>query len=408
MVTLPKGSMNSSGKFKIAVINSYYYPEIVGGAEVVVKTLVETYRLLGFKVFVISSGQEDRLDLVNGIRVYRVKNRNLYRGNESGSKSPILKPVWHLLNVKNPFVTWRISEILDYEKPDIVHAHNLNDLSFGVLKKIKLSGLPIVLTLHDYSFMCIKATMFRKLQNCEKICSLCRVYASLKKKYTGSVDFVVGVSKFLLERHLMHGFFTEIPSDVIYNPVTIQYPEKIERNFRNPVFGYIGRLHPSKGIEVLIRVFNRLNLPLRIAGTPFTPEYGDYLRKISTSSEIRFLGWTYAEDFYRSIDVLIIPSLWHDPSPTVVHEANAHGIPVVASNRGGLPELVKNGFTGFIFDPEDEENLIKVLKETREEDWKMFSQNAAGHATLFSPERIAGRYIEIFEKLVTLPSGQTE
>lgn len=400
MGTQQREYMSTSGKYKIAVINSYYYPDIVGGAEIVVKTLAEWYRNLGMKVFVISSAREDRLDLVNGIKVYRVKNRNIYWGKESSGKSPLLKPIWHLINTRNPFTGWKIFDILDYEKPDVVHIHNLTDISFGILKTIKDLGIPVLLTLHDYSFMCIRATMFKGRRNCENICFACRFYASLKRKYVKNVNFVVGVSKFLLERHWKHGFFNDVPSTVIYNPVTTTNPENVKKDYKSPVYGFIGRLHPSKGIELLIDAFNRLKLPLKIAGEPFKSGYGEYLRSLSKSDKTEFLGWIYAEDFYREIDVLIVPSLWHDPSPTVVHEANAYGIPVVASSRGGLPELVKDGFNGLIFDPEIDSSLIKVIERTDKSTWKQLSENSFIHAKKFTPEIVAKNYLDIISDLI--------
>ncbi len=389
--------MNSSKKFKIAVVNSYYYPESIGGAEMVVKKLTETYRKLGHQVFVITSGARDSIEEIEGIRVYRLHNRNIYRGKDSSSKSPVIRPLWHLINVNNPLVRGKVKDILSSEKPDIIHTHNLSELSFGVLKEFR--SFKVVHTLHDHSFMCVKATMFKNMKNCEKICTTCSIYAALKKKFINYIDFVVGTSRYIITRHQNLGFFTDTPFSVIYNPVIVPFPEHIEKDFKNPTFGFIGKLHPSKGIEVAIKTFNEIDAPLLIAGSPYTSEYGKFLNSLVKRGNIKFLGWVDATSFYSQIDVLVVPSLCNDSSPTVVHEANAYGIPVIASNRGGLPELVKHKETGIVFDIDSQDGLKKaILGLSESELWKM-SRNAFAHAREFAPEDVASKYISIMSEL---------
>ena len=386
--------MNTSRKFKIGIANSYYYPDVVGGAEVVVKILAETYRKLGHEVFVITSGKEDRVDDVNGIKVYRVKNRNLYWGKESKKHNSIEKIFWHWININNPLVKRKVGEIVEKEKPDIIHTHNLNELTFGVLETFSRSGAKLIHTLHDYSFMCLNTMMFKDMKNCEKICPGCLLYASLKKKFTGYVDYLVGVSRFIVERHRKHGFFTNREFSVIYNPVTFRIPDTIERNHKDLIFGFIGRLHPSKGIEILLKTFDTIKKPLLVAGNPYTESYGTYLKSISKSGNIKFLGWVQAEEFYKLVDVIILPSLWHDPSPTVIHEANAYGVPVLASNRGGLPELVHKGVNGFIFNPLEPDSLAELVNSLDRNTIDELSMKSIELSKKFLPEKVALQYIE--------------
>jgi len=387
--------MNTSRKFKIGIVNSYYYPDIVGGAEVVVKTLAEIYKAFGHDVFVIASGKEDRVDNINGVRVYRVRNRNLYWGKESKKQSNFKKVFWHLINVNNPFVKRKVSKIIEKEKPNIIHSHNLNELSFGILETFSRNGTKVLHTLHDYSFMCVNTMMFKNSENCQKICTQCSIYASLKRKYADYIDYLVGVSRFIVDRHRRNGFFTDKEFSVIYNPVTFKIPDCTEKRHRELVFGFIGRLHPSKGVELLLRAFGKIEKPLLIAGNPYTGSYGRYLKSIARKENIKFLGWIRAEEFYRLVDVIIIPSLWHDPSPTVVHEANAFGIPVIASNRGGLPELVHDGKNGFIFDPENPDSLINLINSLDKAAVKELSRQSKELSKDFLPEKIASKYIEI-------------
>jgi glycosyltransferase involved in cell wall biosynthesis len=66
---------------------------------------------------------------------------------------------------------------------------------------------------------------------------------------------------------------------------------------------------------------------------------------------IRFLGHVRPGTFLNSIDLLAVPSLWNDPCPLVVAEAILTGVPVIASRRGGIPELIREGVDGWLFEP---------------------------------------------------------
>ncbi len=77
---------------------------------------------------------------------------------------------------------------------------------------------------------------------------------------------------------------------------------------------------------------------------------------------IEFLGFVRPKDFFPEIDVLVVPSLWHDISPKVIDEANEYGVPVISSNRGGMVEKVEEGRTGFLFDPDYPSSLTEKMQ----------------------------------------------
>jgi len=74
------------------------------------------------------------------------------------------------------------------------------------------------------------------------------------------------------------------------------------------------------------------------------------------------VGWMKPEEFYPTIDVLVVPSLWHEPLGRVVFEAYSYGVPVLGARRGGIPEIIDEGETGFVFDPEHQQELIALLR----------------------------------------------
>jgi glycosyltransferase involved in cell wall biosynthesis len=156
-----------------------------------------------------------------------------------------------------------------------------------------------------------------------------------------------------LRRHVAEGYFPRARKRVIDNPAPRE-TSKGTSSQKSPLrFGYLGRLAPHKGVELLLNAFSQIppaQATLSLAGTGES-DYVKNLRRRYKSSTITFLGFTPTEKFFQGIDVLIVPSLWHDPNPLVVLEALAWGTPVIAAQRGGIPEAVKEGKTGFLFDP---------------------------------------------------------
>src|ERR1019366_5578541 len=92
-----------------------------------------------------------------------------------------------------------------------------------------------------------------------------------------------------------------------------------------------------------------------------SPEYETQLKEVCTLPEVRYMGFVRSEEFLTSVDVLVVPSVWDEPFGMVVIEAYTQGVPVIASCRGGLPEIVENGKTGFLFDPNGSPSLAEIL-----------------------------------------------
>ena len=101
------------------------------------------------------------------------------------------------------------------------------------------------------------------------------------------------------------------------------------------------------------------------------------------------------------IDVLIVPSLWHDPLPRVVYESYSHGVPVIGSDRGGIPEIIDIGKTGFIFNPDFEEQLKEKICIFRKDPTiiKSMSFYCIEKARDFLPEMVVRKYTDIYRKI---------
>jgi glycosyltransferase involved in cell wall biosynthesis len=132
--------------------------------------------------------------------------------------------------------------------------------------------------------------------------------------------------------------------------------------------GYVGTPIWHKGLHVLLDAVRRLPLErfrLDVWGDlDVAPAYVRGLRRQASGLPVRFRGG-FDHDrvaaVFASMDVLVVPSLWLENSPLVVHEAFQAGVPVVAARTGGLAELVEDGTSGLLYDPTDTKALAAAL-----------------------------------------------
>jgi glycosyltransferase involved in cell wall biosynthesis len=134
--------------------------------------------------------------------------------------------------------------------------------------------------------------------------------------------------------------------------------------------GYVGQIARHKGVHVLFEAARQMpdaSLSVRAYGdTTSFPEYTARLRRLIAGDERLELAGVYRpqrlSQVLRELDVIVVPSLWYENSPNVILEAFGHRTPVVASNLGGMAELVRDGENGLLFAPGDAEGLARQLR----------------------------------------------
>lgn len=225
------------------------------------------------------------------------------------------------------------------------------------------------------------------------------------------ISAVVGISEYILRRHIELGFFSNVQDQsVIYNATRggremavgacLQQWARDQPSLR---FGYLGRIAPEKGVEVVLDGFSAVpptvSMVLRIAGCGDL-KYTRNLRTRFLDPRISWLGYVEAAEFFDGIDVLLVPSLWHEPMGRIIVEAFSHGVPVIAANRGAIPELVSDGITGLVFDPSCD-NLAAVLMElTRApERVRTMRTKCLLEAKRYHPEIVADRYQAVYARV---------
>jgi len=355
---------------RILYIHTLFDPHVAGGAEITLQTLVHGIAARRHQAIVLATGPDAGIteDVVGGVRVLRAGLANIYWHYQCRRPPGWMRAGWHLRDIYNPAMGKVVEEIVRRERPDIVSCHNLAGWSSAAWLAIKRVGVPLVHVLHDLYLLCPNSNMFRGGHACATQCLRCRLFRSPHPRLSNAVDAVVGVSRFILERHLHHGYFGEVPiRRVIHNSRAINVSSRpyLEVGNRPLRFGYMGALTLPKGVDRLLRVFEDIDASkaeLWIAGSG-RPDYERYLTERYRSQHIRFLGHSKPESFFSAIDTLVVPSISHDTLPGVIIEALAYGVPVIGSKRGGIPEIIEDGANGFLYDPDSREELPRLLME---------------------------------------------
>lgn len=386
---------------KVSIINTLYYPNQIGGAEKSVQSLAEKFHSLGYNVMVITLGKEDLYYNINGVEIHCLKLNNSYWPFDNENKTKYQKLLWHINDINNNGYTQKLTQILKDYNPNILLTNNIAGFSVKVWEISKKLNIKTVHILRDYYLQCPKSTKYKNNHNCKKLCFDCNLFSLKKKQETKKVDYLIGISNFIIKDHLNQGFFKGINTKTIYNGFNLKTTNKVKKKIgKEVVFGFIGQINKTKGIELLLKVFSSLKegWKLHVAGK-ISDDYINELKKINNSNNIIFLGYQPTNTFFEKIDILLVPSLWNEPFGRVVLEAIINKKPVIASNLGGLTELLSNN-KAFIVEPTVNGFLEKI--KTIISDHNYISEFVYDDHNLeaFSIDNTVKQYIKVFNEIL--------
>ena len=384
---------------KITIVCTLYPPYVLGGAEISTFLLAKGLVKSGHEVSVITISDKDEIEQCEGITVYRVKSRNIYWRYPQREKPLVEKILWHLIDIYNLGYRSKIHQLISDISPHIIHTGNLCGLSCIIWHIAKKFQIPIVHTLRDYYLLCPQQSMIKEARSCDRQCLVCYSYSLAKKMLSQHVDAVVGISNFILNRHLQFSDFKNasyrcvIPNSIVKLPIIQK-----SKQFR---IGYIGRLSPEKGIELMVEAFMKSNhqgYQLVIAGEG-NKQYVARLKDKFQLESVHFIGKSNPLDFFNLIDLLIVPSLWDEPFGRVVIESYVFHIPVLIADNGGLSELHKLGVSK-LFSTESFEPLQKLLNEYFSGDLTFDESIFDVIINRYTEEKIVSAYNELYQKLL--------
>lgn len=267
------------------------------------------------------------------------------------------------------------------ERPDIAHIHNFFPLiSPAAHLACNSMGLPVMQTLHNYRLLCPAATLYAHGRRCEtsfhsgapcirrscyrnsksQTAAVCGMLAAhrLAGSWQRCVDAYLVPSSFCRDRFASAG----LPANKIALKPNFLPEDPGPRSSRGDYALFIGRLSPEKGVLEMVRAWAQLpEVPLLIAGDgPMRAELERVLPR--TNRHVILLGHLDAEaviGYLKAARFLVFPSRWYEPFGMALLEAAACGVPAIASRIGAVPELVADGETGFLFDPDNFDGLVQ-------------------------------------------------
>ncbi len=379
---------------RVLFVNPFTLPESVGGVQIHIALLAAELRARGHEAVVFRNDSGDptaaefsrTLVEHEGVRHHGV----VYRWSDFGDG-------FHRL-LTTPGIDRAFCEVLEQERPDVVHAHGLTCLSSTLMDEAKRRGARTGITLHDFWLGCPRGQrMTSELELCETIdrkrCVPClgalwpqhfpdearglaalAAYDRRVRRLLEDADFLVTPSEFHRRTYLREW---DLPEDRITAIAPGLDPRPFEglRRKASSRFrvGFIGSVIPSKGLHTLVDAVNLLpaeSCVLRIHGEAFPwHEKRTYLedlkKRIRPDHPVELAGRYANAELPRllsELDVLVIPSLWYESYCLTIREGFLAGVPVVASRLGPMADAIEDGVTGLLFEPGNAEDLARCLR----------------------------------------------
>lgn len=294
-----------------------------------------------------------------------------------------------------------IRKVISEFHPDVVHFHNIFFiLTPSVFKACRDEGVPVIQSLHNFRLICPNGLFLRDNQLCEDCAKaknfmksifygcykksrlLTMILAAMlsyhwtKKTWIRLVDVFIMATEFSRKKYIKFG----VPAGQIMIKPTIVYPNHFKNDQDGGYALYAGRLSKEKGVEVLLSAWKKVKgFPLKIVGNG--PLLND-MKKYVVDEDIKnveFLGFLSSEDYIKSMQsasFLIMPSLCYENFPCVILEAKACGIPIIASSLGGIPDIIKDKETGFLFEAGNGDDLCEKIKAAIDSEDKLSKMKA--------------------------------
>ena len=304
----------------------------------------------------------------------------------------------------------RFRELITRIRPDVVHVGHLNHLSTSLVSEAARASIPVVFTLHDFWLACPRGQFLQMApegrsaawatcdgQADEKCARNCysRYFSGAESELAGDVaawtdwvarrmrhvraiaeqvDLFLCPSRFLLGR--VHREFGLPETKLQFLPYGFDRQRLRGRRSRPSepfTFGYIGTHIPAKGVDLLLQAFGAVRGPCRLrifgrARSPETPALqemaaslpGDAASRVEWLPEYR--NESIVGEVFDRVDAIVVPSIWVENAPLVIHEAQGARVPVITGDVGGMAELVHHEQNGLLFRHRDADDLARQME----------------------------------------------
>ncbi len=312
----------------------------------------------------------------------------------------------------NPWIGEHFKKLLAEFQPDVFHMIGGYLITASALRVAIDLSIPTVVSLTDFWFLCKRVNMLRSngqlstLPINTTVCARCLGEEKRRFRWPGKllpsglvdlfwrykkshikkvesrqrflkdtlnrVDVIISPSQFLRQAFISEGIRQD---RIIYSRQGRTFPKsktgEVEKSTPSSIrVGYIGQIAKIKGLHILFQAVLALpDIPLKVMAygdtSPF-PAYTRFLQRfLAKDSRLALCGPYPSEELSHvlsGLDLLVVPSLWYENSPNVILEAFSHHVPVIASNLGGMAELVHHEINGLLFNPGNPLDLANQIR----------------------------------------------
>lgn len=360
---------------KLLSINNYHYRR--GGSDVVYFEHADLFEQLGWQNAFFSMRHPKNFD--TPWSKYFVDELEFGHSYSSSQKLVMASKVVYSLEAQK-----KLRRLLQDYPADVAHLHCIyHHLSPSIISTLRDASVPVVMTAHDLKIACPAYKMLNDGGICER-CKKGDLFNVVKHRcvrgslaastivwiesalhrwlntYKNKIDRVVVPSRFYMDKFTEWGWpqdrFVHIPNYID----SAQYsPDYIASDY----FLYFGRLSPEKGVATLMRATKAAGVKLKIVGSG--PLEAD-LKALQNSlqGDIDFLGYRSGlelQSLIRRARATVLPSEWYENAPMSILESYALGTPVIGARIGGIPEMISEGETGWIFNSGNVDELTGLI-----------------------------------------------
>lgn len=403
---------------KILQVNKFNY--IRGGAEKYFIEISKELERVGHRVAIFSMHHPKNIP--SPWSKYFVSRISF---NESKLRDKLITPSRVLYSIEAKI---KFKKILKDFKPDIIHIHNIyHQLSPSILSVAKKRNIPVIMHLHDYKLICPNYQLFVD----DKICYRCRggkYYNCIKfrcfkksfwqsllatiemyfhhkilKIYKKNINCFIAPSQFMKKTVSSFGW-PENKIELLYN-----FSERLENKNPQDVedYGlYFGRLSREKGVDILLKalLLTHKKIKIKIVGSgPDEKNLKMTVQNLGLSEWVEFLGPKFGQDLQKIIEkakIIFLPSVWCENMPLVLLESLMLKKVVIASETGGLPELIQDKETGFLFKNGDPRDLAQVIDSVDSYNLIEMGESAFRIVEKINIENHLNKLIKIYERYI--------
>ncbi|MFI5179129.1 MAG: glycosyltransferase [Vicinamibacterales bacterium] len=441
---------------KIAHLLGWYFPDSIGGTEVYVEALCRRLRAAGHQVRIAapdSHGAAPERYEHDGVQVFRYAISN----------APTRDEAYHRVAVRG---AERLHRWLDDERPDVLHVHSFTTgVGLPEIRAAHRLGIRVIVTCHlpGFGYMCRTGELMQwGRYPCDGIvepakcasCNLTRLglaqpvsvavgalpipLSRLLRHIPGRIGTTLGMSESVVEYEgMQRELFGLVDRFVVLNETARRMltangspahkivlnrlglsqtaPPKLSPDVaptQRPVrLGFLGRLHPSKGLTELARAVaatpRAVDFRLEIRGPaldPFSRQYADQLRGlVADDSRVSFepaVAPSEVPAVLTRLDALLIPSMWFENGPTIALEAMAVGTPIIASRVGNLAEIIDDGVNGRLVTAGDVAGFVRALTESAVDPARSIDVWRRGITPPRTMDEVTRDYLSLYDRVV--------